>query len=152
MPDILLTHGYFLFEDEKEQQIMKPYAPLGLLYLSAYLKREGFEPFDLSDNEVAKSHVRHMVGGHSHLAQHELLYRFQFPERPGALMTFLTALDPNWNISLFHYRNHGADYGGILVGIQVPRGDETAFDEFLRTLAYPCVEETRNPVYGLFLR
>jgi threonine dehydratase len=80
------------------------------------------------------------------------LFRFEFPERPGALMRFLAAMHPGWNISLFHYRNQGADYGRILVGIQVPRGDEGGFDDFLRTLAYPCVEETGNPVYGLFLR
>ena len=75
-----------------------------------------------------------------------------FPDRPGALLKFLSLMHPGWNISLFHYRNQGADYGRILVGIQVPGGDEAAFDDFLRTLAYPCVEETRNPVYGLFLR
>ena len=101
---------------------------------------------------MAKEHVRHMVGGHSELARDERLFRFQFPERPGALMRFLAAMHPGWNISLFHYRNQGADYGRILVGIQVPAGDEAGFDEFLRTLAYPFVEETRNPVYGLFLR
>ena len=93
-----------------------------------------------------------MVGGRSELARDERLFRFEFPERPGALMRFLAAMHPGWNISLFHYRNQGADYGRILVGIQVPRGDEAAFDDFLRTLAYPCVEETHNPVYGLFLR
>ena len=86
------------------------------------------------------------------LARDERLFRFEFPERPGALMRFLAAMHPGWNISLFHYRNQGADYGRILVGIQVPQGDEPAFDGFLRSLAYPFVEETRNPVYGLFLR
>ena len=93
-----------------------------------------------------------MVGGRSELARDERLLRFEFPERPGALMRFLAALRPDWNISLFHYRNQGADYGRILVGIQVGASDGAAFDEFLRTLAYPFVDETRNPVYGLFLR
>jgi threonine dehydratase len=114
--------------------------------------RQGFANVNLTDDELAKEHVRHMVGGRSELARDERLFRFEFPERPGALMRFLAAMHPGWNISLFHYRNQGADYGRILVGIQVPPGDEPVFDEFLRTLSYPCVEETRNPVYGLFLR
>ena len=107
---------------------------------------------DLTDDELAKEHVRHMVGGHSELARDERLFRFEFPERPGALMRFLAALHPSWNISLFHYRNQGADYGRILVGIQVPASDDKAFAEFVRSLAYPHVEETHNPVYRLFLR
>jgi threonine dehydratase len=114
--------------------------------------RQGFANVNLTDDELAKEHVRHMVGGRSELARDERLFRFEFPERPGALMRFLAAMHPGWNISLFHYRNQGADYGRILVGIQVPAGDEPGFDEFLRTLSYPFVEETRNPVYGLFLR
>ncbi|MDO9096470.1 MAG: threonine ammonia-lyase, biosynthetic [Rubrivivax sp.] len=114
--------------------------------------KQGFANVDLTDDELAKEHVRHMVGGRSELARDERLFRFEFPERPGALMRFLAAMHPGWNISLFHYRNQGADYGRILVGIQVPAGDEAGFDEFLRTLAYPYVEETRNPVYELFLR
>jgi threonine dehydratase len=114
--------------------------------------RHGFATVNLSDDELAKEHVRHMVGGHSELAQDERLFRFVFPERPGALMRFLAALHPSWNISLFHYRNQGADYGRILVGIQVPGSDDAAFQAFLKTLAYPCVEETTNPVYRLFLR
>jgi threonine dehydratase len=115
-------------------------------------ERHGFPTVDLTDDELAKEHVRHMVGGHSELARDERLFRFQFPERPGALMRFLAAMHPGWNISLFHYRNQGADYGRILVGIQVPAADERDFQAFLRTLAYPCVEETTNPVYRLFLR
>ena len=114
--------------------------------------KQGFANVNLSDDELAKEHVRHMVGGRSDLARDERLFRFEFPERPGALMRFLDAMHPGWNISLFHYRNQGADYGRILVGIQVPAGDEPGFADFLRTLAYPYVEETRNPVYGLFLR
>jgi threonine dehydratase len=116
------------------------------------LRRAGFQTSDLSNNEVAKAHVRHMVGGHSPLARHELLYRFEFPERPGALMKFLTAMNPTWNISLFHYRNHGADYGSILVGIQVPPREMGDFGRFLARLGYPASDETRNPAYRLFLR
>jgi threonine dehydratase len=115
-------------------------------------ERHGFATLDLTDDELAKEHVRHMVGGRSVLARDERLFRFTFPERPGALMRFLAAMDPGWNISLFHYRNQGADYGRILVGIQVPAGDDQAFAAFLDTLAYPCTEETDNPVYRLFLR
>ncbi len=113
--------------------------------------RHGFATVNLTDDELAKEHVRHMVGGRSPLAADERLFRFIFPERPGALMRFLSSLHPGWNISLFHYRNQGADYGRILVGIQVPSGDHGAFDAFLEELAYPCVEETANPVYRLFL-
>jgi threonine dehydratase len=93
-----------------------------------------------------------MVGGHSSLAQDERLLRFVFPERPGALMKFLSLMRPGWNISLFHYRNQGADYGRILVGLQVPKADDKAFTKFLQTLDYPYVEETANPVYRMFLQ
>jgi threonine dehydratase len=115
-------------------------------------ERHGFPTVDLTDDELAKEHVRHMVGGRTELAEHERLFRFVFPERPGALMRFLSSMDPGWNISLFHYRNQGADYGRILVGIQVPRSDARAFKAFLDALAYPFTEETDNPVYRLFLR
>ncbi|HSW23776.1 MAG TPA: threonine ammonia-lyase, biosynthetic [Burkholderiaceae bacterium] len=120
--------------------------------IARQFERHDFPTLDLTDDELAKEHVRHMVGGRSELARHERLLRFIFPERPGALMRFLSAMNPGWNISLFHYRNQGADYGRILVGIQVPASDRAAFDEFLATLAYPYTEETRNPVYKLFLR
>jgi threonine dehydratase len=112
----------------------------------------GFATIDLTHDELAKEHVRHMVGGHSPLAQDERLYRFVFPERPGALMRFLSSMHTDWNISLFHYRNQGADYGRVLVGLQVPRHDDEAFATFLETLAYPYEDETLNPVYQLFLR
>jgi threonine dehydratase len=115
-------------------------------------ERHRFATVNLTDDELAKEHVRHMVGGRSELAHDERLFRFIFPEKPGALMRFLAALHPGWNISLFHYRNQGADYGRILVGMQVPKGDEGELRDFLKTLAYPCVEETDNPVYRLFLR
>jgi len=120
--------------------------------IAANFSRHGFETLDLTHDELAKEHVRHMVGGHSPLANDERLLRFVFPERPGALMKFLSAMRPNWNISLFHYRNQGADYGRILVGMQVPQEDDKAFKAFLEALGYPYVEETANPVYRLFLR
>ena len=120
--------------------------------IAAHFERHDLKTVDLTHDELAKEHVRHMVGGRSSLAQHERLLRFVFPERPGALLKFLSLMRPSWNISLFHYRNQGADYGRILVGIQVPAADGAAFSEFLDTLAYPFTEETDNPVYRLFLR
>ena len=113
--------------------------------------KAGFPALDLTDDELAKQHLRHLVGGRSPLARDELLYRFQFPERPGALMKFLTSMSPNWNISLFHYRNQGADYGRILVGIQVPPGEKKQFRAFLAALGYPYWDESANPAYRLFL-
>ncbi|MFA6921307.1 MAG: threonine ammonia-lyase, biosynthetic [Gallionella sp.] len=106
---------------------------------------------DLSDNEMAKLHLRHLVGGHAPDATDEILFRFEFPERPGALMQFLNSMNHSWNISLFHYRNHGADYGRVLVGMQVPDHDKQAFTEFLNTLGYRYWDETDNPAYRLFL-
>jgi threonine dehydratase len=120
--------------------------------IAANFGRHGFESLDLTHDDLAKEHIRHMVGGHSTLANDERLLRFVFPERPGALMKFLSYMRPGWNITLFHYRNQGADYGRILVGLQVPRAENAAFKEFLDTLGYPHVEETANPVYRLFLR
>ena len=114
--------------------------------------KAGFECLDLTHDELAKTHVRHMVGGASADAQDELLFRFVFPERPGALMRFLSSLSPSWNISLFHYRYQGADDGQILVGIQVPPKERRQLARSLDELAYPYVEETDNPVYRLFLR
>jgi threonine dehydratase len=119
--------------------------------IAAHLSKHRFEALDLTHDELAKEHIRHMVGGRSALAQDERLLRFVFPERPGALLKFLNLLHPDWNISLFHYRNQGADYGRILVGLQVPEADTAAFAEFLATLGYPYVEETANPVYRMFL-
>ena len=118
--------------------------------LVASLRRRGLKTLDLSDNEMAKWHVRHMVGGRAP-AKDELLYRFEFPERPGALARFLTSMRSDWNISLFHYRNHGADYGRVLVGMQVPSREMKQFRQFLKNLGYPYAAETRNPAYRLFL-
>ncbi len=115
------------------------------------LKQRRIKAFDLSDNEMAKLHVRHLVGGHAPTAEHEKLYRFEFPERPGALMQFLDSMSRGWNISLFHYRNHGADYGRVLVGMQVPPGDKAELSQFLARLGYDHVDESANPAYRMFL-
>ena len=119
--------------------------------LARTFTKAGFDTLDLTDDELAKQHVRHMVGGRSELARNERLYRFVFPERPGALMRFLSSMHPDWNISLFHYRNQGADYGRILVGLQVPKGTTAALRDFLATLNYPFVDESDNPAFRLFL-
>jgi threonine dehydratase len=120
--------------------------------IASHFTKSGFEAIDLTHDELAKEHIRHMVGGHSSLAHEERILRFEFPERPGALMKFLLAMRPGWNISLFHYRNQGADYGRILMGLQVPKADNKAFTAFLDGLGYPYVEETQNPAYRLFLQ
>ena len=114
------------------------------------LRRRGLKALDFTDNELAKLHIRHAVGGRAPVRD-EILYRFEFPERPGALMKFLAAMSRGWNISLFHYRNHGADYGRVLVGMQVPAQDKKKFRSFLARVGYPCREESRNPAYRLFL-
>jgi threonine dehydratase len=119
--------------------------------LQRQFDKHDFATVDLTDDEFAKEHVRHMVGGRSDLARDERLFRFQFPERPGALMRFLDAMHPGWNISLFHYRNHGADHGRVLVGMQVPPSDKADFRHFLNQLGYTYVDETGNPAYRMFL-
>jgi threonine dehydratase len=121
------------------------------LKLVEQLRKHGYATLDLTDDEMAKLHIRHMVGGHSPLVNNELLYRFEFPERPGALMNFLSQMSSGWNISLFHYRNHGADYGRVLVGMQVPPAEMKQFKEFLKNLGYVHWNETNNPAYKLFL-
>ena len=115
------------------------------------LHNKNYEVLDLSDNEMAKSHIRYMVGGHATQVDNEHVYRFIFPERPGALLRFLTHISERWNISMFHYRNHGAAYGRILVGVQVPDNDMNIFNDFLIKLEYPFWEETNNPAYQVFL-
>jgi threonine dehydratase len=131
---IKLTGG-----DEERQQLIEQ------------LTNQGYPVLDITDNEVAKVHLRYMVGGHAPNIEDELVYRFIFPERPAALLRFLTAMGHKWNISLFHYRNHGSAHGRILVGIQVPPAERKAFRESLKTLGYQHWEETENPVYKLFL-
>ncbi len=124
--------------------------------LFAQLAQKGYELVDLSDNDAAKLHVRYMVGGHtsdiatSDIAE-ELLYRFEFPERPGALLNFLDRMKADWNISLFHYRNHGAAFGRVLCGMQVPKDKCGEFQSFLETLGYNYRKETDNPAYRMFL-
>jgi threonine dehydratase len=119
--------------------------------LARSFEEHDFRTLDLTHDELAKLHIRHLVGGKSALAHDELLYRFEFPERPGALMRFLDSMAPNWNISLFHYRNQGGDVGRILVGLQVPPDEMDEFREFLTTLGYRYWDESANPVYKLFL-
>ncbi|AZG07011.1 threonine ammonia-lyase, biosynthetic [Pigmentiphaga sp. H8] len=120
--------------------------------IAANFRRNGFTAIDLTHDELAKTHLRHMIGGSGPQANHELLYRFEFPERPGALMRFLNSMSPNWNISLFHYRNQGGDYGQIVVGLQVPPSDKRTFAAFLAELGYRHWDESENPAYKLFLR
>jgi threonine dehydratase len=115
------------------------------------LRAKGYPVEDLSDNEMAKLHVRHMVGGRSPNVSNERLYRFEFPERPGALLDFLNAIGTDWNISLFHYRNHGSDYGRILAGIDVPERDTAELEAHLADLGYAHWEESENPAYRIFL-
>lgn len=119
--------------------------------ISKHFQKQGFKTIDLTQDELAKLHIRHLVGGKSALANDELLYRFEFPERPGALMRFLDSLAPNWNISLFHYRSQGGDVGRVLVGLQVPKKEMKIFREFLATLGYRHSDESDNPAYKLFL-
>ncbi|WP_018144098.1 threonine ammonia-lyase, biosynthetic [Thioalkalivibrio sp. AKL6] len=116
------------------------------------LEQAGYDVLDMTENEVAKLHLRHMVGGHGGEVRNERIYRFEFPERPGALLNFLTHMGQTWNISLFHYRNHGAAYGRVLVGMQIPAEDRARFRAFLKEVGYPWHEETGNPAYSLFLR
>jgi len=150
-----VTEFNYRISDSAEAHVFVGLSTLGKgesAKIAANFTKHRFTALDLTHDELAQEHIRHMVGGHSKLAQDERLLRFEFPERPGALMKFLSLMRPGWNISLFHYRNQGADYGRILVGLQVPEADNTAFAEFLQTLGYPCVEETNNPVYRMFLK
>lgn len=125
--------------------------PVETVQLVQDLQAQELPVLDLTDNEVAKLHLRHLVGGHAPQAENEVLYRFEFPERPGALLKFLDTMGHDWNISLFHYRNHGADNGRVLVGMQVPPNQLQEFSTFLQALDYPYWDETQNPAYKLFL-
>lgn len=149
-----ITEFNYRFSDSDAAHIYVGISILNMNEIDALiqsLSAHHLNAIDLSDNEVAKLHVRHLVGGHAPQAKHEQLYRFEFPEKPGALLNFLNSMGQNWNISLFHYRNHGADFGRVLVGIQVPDNDHTAFSEFLSQLGYRYWDETQNPAYQLFL-
>ncbi len=116
------------------------------------MEQAGLAVLSLQDNELAKLHIRHMVGGHAPLVRDEVLYRFEFPERPGALLEFLTRAGGRWNISLFHYRNHGAAFGRVLAGVEVPEVERAEFEAYLDALGYPYVDESENPAYLKFLK
>jgi threonine dehydratase len=149
-----LTEFNYRIADEKEAHIFVGVQIQNLADRSKMVETFeccGFKTIDLTDDELTKLHLRHMVGGHSPLAHNELLYRFEFPERPGALMKFVGSMSPNWNISMFHYRNNGADYGRIVVGMQVPPHEMQQWQAFLDTLGYRYWDESQNPAYKLFL-
>ena len=149
-----ITEFNYRYSDPKIAHIFVGVAitdPSEATNLVAALQAEGLPALDLTNNEVAKLHLRHLVGGHAPQATNEVVFRFEFPEKPGALMNFLDTMGQDWNISLFHYRNHGADFGRVLVGMQVPPSDSEHFYEFLNQLGYPHWDETKNPAYKLFL-
>ncbi len=149
-----ITEFNYRYSDPKEAHIyvgVTVHDPAETAKLVRDLQAKHLPTLDLTDNEVAKLHLRHLVGGHAPLAKHEVVYRFEFPEKPSALMNFLNTMEHDWNISLFHYRNHGADFGRILVGMQVPPHEINDFTDFLNSLGYPYWDETQNPAYKLFL-
>ena len=150
-----ITEFNYRFADPKAAHIFVgvqvPPDTMDARKLMGALRQHGYATLDMTDNEMAKLHIRHLVGGRAPNAVNEILHRFEFPERPGALMNFLDKMGGRWNISLFHYRSHGADFGRVLVGMQVPPQDKKAFQKFLDNLGYEYVEETRNPAYKLFL-
>ena len=149
-----LTEFNYRIADQKEAHIfvgVQIQNRADAIKMAETFERYGFKTIDLTDDELTKLHLRHMVGGHSPLAHNELLYRFEFPERPGALMKFVSSMSPNWNISMFHYRNNGADYGRIVVGMQVPPQEMEQWQAFLDSLGYRYWDESQNPAYKLFL-
>jgi threonine dehydratase len=149
-----ITEFNYRYADPKAAHVfvgIQVHGPSETTTLIKKLRASQLATLDLSDNEMAKLHVRHLVGGRALAAKDEILFRFEFPERPGALMKFLNSMNHSWNISLFHYRNHGADYGRVLVGMQVPHHDKKALREFLDTLGYRYWDESDNPAYRLFL-
>lgn len=149
-----ITEFNYRYADPKEAHIFVGVAinvPAESASLVSELRAHDLAALDLSHNEMAKLHLRHLVGGRAPQAEHEVVYRFEFPEKPGALMKFLDTMGHDWNISLFHYRNHGADFGRVLVGMQVPPHEQADFTAFLQNLGYPYQDETRNPAYKLFL-
>lgn len=150
-----LTEFNYRYADPKQAHV---FAGIELLHgereknaIIRQLKAKNYPVVDMTDNEMAKLHIRYMVGGRAGGVENERLFRFEFPERPGALLRFLTRIGRRWNISLFHYRNHGAAYGRVLVGIQISTTDSKQFQTFLKGLGYPYTEETQNPAYRLFL-
>jgi threonine dehydratase len=150
-----ITEFNYRFADPKNAHIFVgvqvPPDTVDARQLMGALRKHGYATLDMTDNEMAKLHIRHLVGGRAPNAVNEILYRFEFPERPGALMNFLDKMGGSWNISLFHYRSHGADFGRVLVGMQVPPQDKKKFQKFLDSVGYEYAEETGNPAYKLFL-
>ncbi len=150
-----ITEFNYRYADAKEAHVFVgvelPNGDSDKTDLISSLSRQRYKVVDLSGNEMAKVHVRYMVGGRVNGVRNERLIRFEFPEHPGALLRFLTRMGQRWNISLFHYRNHGAAYGRVLAGIQVPSSDLDHFHSFLTGLGYPFHEEAHNPAYDLFL-
>ncbi|MCR4331882.1 MAG: threonine ammonia-lyase, biosynthetic [Sulfuricaulis sp.] len=150
-----ITEFNYRFDDPKNAHIFVgvqvPPDTVDARKLMGTLRKHGYATLDMTDNEMAKLHIRHLVGGRAPNAVNEILYRFEFPERPGALMNFLDKMGGSWNISLFHYRSHGADFGRVLVGMQVPPQDKKKFQKFLDSVGYEYAEETGNPAYKLFL-
>ena len=153
---VSITEFNYRYADEVEAKIFVGVKLTGgqeeKLVLMKNFKQGGFQATDISDNDIAKLHIRHMVGGRAKNLENEEVYRFQFPEKPGALLNFLNHLGEQWNISLFHYRNHGSAFGRVLCGIQVPRAEIEKFQYFLTKLGYPHWSETKNSVYKTFLR
>ncbi len=150
-----ITEFNYRYADKKKAHIflglkMNPHTD-DRKQLVAKLQKQGYELIDMTDNEMAKIHIRHMVGGHAPFTENEVLYRFEFPERPGALLEFLTRLAGNWNISLFHYRNHGSAFGRVLVGLQIPQQQRGKFEALLKELNYNYWNETENAAYRCFL-
>jgi threonine dehydratase len=143
-----ITEFNYRFHDAGEAHV---FVGMQVANRAEQLRKHGYAAIDLTDDEMAKNHIRHLVGGHAPQVKNELLYRFEFPERPGALMNFLNKMSAGWNISLFHYRNHGADYGRVLVGMQVPPREMKDFRAFLKNLGYRYWDESTNPAYRLFL-
>jgi len=152
--DHSITEFNYRYDDPKAAHIfvgVQTGTPAEGKRLMKALKTQGYPVLDMTDNEMAKLHIRHLVGGRAPNAVDEIIYRFEFPERPGALMNFLDKMGGRWNISLFHYRSHGADFGRVLVGMQVPPADKRKFQAFLESLGYEYADETRNQAYKLFL-
>lgn len=151
-----ITEFNYRFADTKRAVVFVGVRTEGGFAEKEHLKKQmaeaGYQFEDMSDNEMAKLHLRYMVGGHAPGIQNEILYRFQFPERPGALLQFLIQMSEEWNISLFHYRNHGAAYGRVLIGVQVPPHEHEAFERYLKSLGYPYDSEQDNIGYELFLK
>ncbi|MFT5429821.1 MAG: threonine dehydratase [Myxococcota bacterium] len=154
--DRAITEFNYRFADSQEAHIFVGIAlndePPDSDGIIGILSDNGYPALDMTDNEMAKIHVRYMVGGRANGGGNEVLYRFDFPERPGALLRFLTHMGERWNMSLFHYRNHGGAFGRVLIGLQVPSDETNRLQDFLVELGYHYVEETQNPAYQLFLR